>query len=179
MDRIKSEHNLRGISIITVAKIIAEVVDIRRFIREDSLAQYAGLGLVESETGKRDNGRKPKMVRTAEYNHRLKNTMLIAAKSIVLWNPHHRLTGMFKDHIKGGMSYLEAVKRVARALNRVVYKILKSEHQEETIKKEGTVVAKMGKTRRIKSASNTYNPLKERITYPLEVCQRNIGEIYP
>jgi hypothetical protein len=181
LDGLTREHSLKGISIITAAKIIAEVVDIRRFVREDSLAQYAGLGLVESETGKRDNGRKPKMVRTSEYNRRLKNTMLTAARNLVKWNPHHRLTGMFKDYIKKGMSYLEALKRVARSLNRIVYKILKSENQEiiiDSVNKEGTVVAKMGKTRRIKSASNTYNPLRKRIAYSQGICQNKIGKIY-
>lgn len=79
------------------------------------------------------------------------------------------------------MSYLEAIKRVARALNRIVYKVMKSEYQEKVIEpenKRGTVVAKTGKTRRIKSVSNTYNPSRKRIAYGTDVCQKNIGEIY-
>ncbi len=41
----------RGIGTVTAAGIIAEIVNIRRFVREDNLAAYAGLGGREHSTG--------------------------------------------------------------------------------------------------------------------------------
>ena len=44
-------QEMRGIATITAATMIAEIVDIRRFAREDSLACYCGLGMREHSTG--------------------------------------------------------------------------------------------------------------------------------
>ena len=41
----------RGIGMVTAASIVAEIVNIRRFVREDNLAGYAGLGRRERSTG--------------------------------------------------------------------------------------------------------------------------------
>ena len=40
-----------GIATITATALIAEIVDIRRFAREDSLACYSGLGMTEHSSG--------------------------------------------------------------------------------------------------------------------------------
>ena len=175
-DGLKTIHELKGISLVTVAKMAAEIVDIRRFAGNNNLAQYAGLGMVENETGKREKGRAPRLCRSSHYNRRLKNVLLVAAKNLVQWNKNHRLTGMFKDHLKKGMSYLEALKRVARALCRVIFKVMMSEKREQEMKteniKNGEAVAKMGLTRRITSASNTCIP-RNRITQKRGISQKN------
>ena len=46
---VQTLRQMRGIGTVTAATMIAEIVDIRRFAREDSLACYSGL---ESPTGR-------------------------------------------------------------------------------------------------------------------------------
>ncbi|MGO9308593.1 MAG: transposase, partial [Spirochaetia bacterium] len=109
----------RGISTITSATMIAEIVDIRRFAREDSLACYCGLGMREHSTGE-----SVRMVPTQLFNHRLKDAFMTAAWNVVRCNPDSHLAGYHRNLIKAGMSPLAATKRVARALVRVIYRKL-------------------------------------------------------
>jgi transposase len=110
---------LRGIATNTASKMIAEIIDIRRFAREDSLACYSGLGMQEHSTGQKTN-----MISLELFNHRLKDAFMTAAKNFVRHNPDSHLAGYFRNLVKGGMSRLEATKRVARALVRVIYRRL-------------------------------------------------------
>jgi transposase len=112
----------KGIAVSTAATIIAEMIDIRRFMNDDRLASYAGLGMKEKSTGRKTN---KKMVRTKHCNHRLKNAFMTAAGNFVLYNKDSHLTGYFKNLRKAGMSAMEARKRVARALVRRFHKILR------------------------------------------------------
>ena len=48
---VQELRQMRGIATNTASKMIAEIIDIRRFAREDSLACYSGLGLQEYSTG--------------------------------------------------------------------------------------------------------------------------------
>jgi hypothetical protein len=79
---------MRGIGTITAATMIAEIIDIRRFAREDSLACYAGLGMREHSTGQTTN-----MVPTKLFNHRLKDAFITAARNVVFSNPDSHLSG--------------------------------------------------------------------------------------
>ncbi len=126
----KDNHTgLKGIGALIASTIVAEIVHIGRFVKEDSLALYAGLGMIEDETGKRDKpGKRKKLKHFLGYNRRLKNAMINAAKQVVFWNKDHRLTGMFINFIKRGMSNLEAYKRVARALIRIIFRTLKQQY---------------------------------------------------
>jgi hypothetical protein len=108
-----------GIATRTAATLIAEIIDIRRFPREDSLACYSGLGMREHSTGAT-----VRMVPTQLFNHRLKDTFITAARNFVLYNPESHLAGYHRNLVKGGMSSMEATKRVARALVRVIYRTL-------------------------------------------------------
>lgn len=65
---VQALREMRGIGVITAATMIAEIIDIRRFVREDSLACYCGLGMREHSTGRTAN-----MVPTKLFNHRLKD----------------------------------------------------------------------------------------------------------
>jgi hypothetical protein len=142
---------LKGIGVITASKIAAEIVHIGRFVKEDSLALYAGLGMIEDETGLKKPGRKKKLKHFHEYNRRLKNAVMTASKNFIHWNPDHRLAGMYIHFVKSGMSHLEAVKRVSRALIRIIFRLLKENYELEleckknieSIKEENGV-AKMG-----------------------------------
>jgi hypothetical protein len=110
---------MKGIATNTAATMIAEIIDIRRFAREDSLACYAGLGMREHSTGQTTN-----MVPTQLFNHRLKDTFMTAARNVVFFNPDSHIAGYHRNLVKAGMPPLEATKRVARALVRVIYRKL-------------------------------------------------------
>jgi transposase len=108
-----------GIATITATTFVAEIVDIRRFAREDSLACYSGLGMAE-----RSSGQTARMVPSQLFNHRLKDAFMTAARNVVLYNPDSHLAGYHRNLVKAGMSPMEATKRCARALVRVIYRQL-------------------------------------------------------
>jgi len=111
----------RGIATLTASTLIAEIVNIRRFVSNDGLACYAGLGMTDNSTGERSN-----MVHSSFFNHRLKDTLMTAAKNFVHFNPGSHLAGYYRNLVKGGMSVTESRKRVARALVRVFFRVLYS-----------------------------------------------------
>ncbi len=123
---------MRGIATVTAATMIAEIIDIRRFAREYSLACYSGLGMKEHSTG--DTFR---MVPSQLFNHRLKDAFMTAARNVVLYNPDSHLAGYYRNLVKAGMSFLEARKRVARALVRVIYRKLSALNEESVEATEG------------------------------------------
>jgi len=111
----------RGIATLTSSTLIAEIVNIRKFVSNDSLACYAGLGMIDNSTGERNN-----MVHSSLFNHRLKDALMTAAKNFVHFNPGSHLAGYYRNLVKGGMSVTESRKRVARALVRVFFRVLYS-----------------------------------------------------
>jgi transposase len=115
-----------GIATITATAFIAEIVDIRRFAGEDSLACYSGLGRTE-----RSSGQTARMVGSQLFNHRLKDTFMTAARNVVLYNPDSHLAGYYRNLVKAGMAPMEATKRCARALVRVIYRQLSALIKEE------------------------------------------------
>jgi hypothetical protein len=116
---VQELRQMRGIATNTSGKMIAEIIDIRRFAREDSLACYAGLGMREHSTGQTTT-----MVPSKLFNHRLKDAFMTAARNVVRCDPESHLAGYHRNLVKAGMSELEATKRVARALVRVIYRRL-------------------------------------------------------
>jgi len=112
---------MRGIGTITATTMIAEIIDIRRFVREDNLASYSGFGRREHSTGE-----STRMVSTRSFNHRLKDIFMTAARNYVLYNPDSHLAGYYRNLVKAGMDPMEATKRVARALVRVIFRTLSS-----------------------------------------------------
>ena len=116
-----------GIATLTASTLAAEIIDVRRFPREDSLACYSGLGMKEHSTG--DNFR---MVRTQLFNHRLKDAFMTVARNFVQYNPESHLAGYHRNLLKRGMSPTEATKRVARALVRVIHRQLSAVVAQDT-----------------------------------------------
>ena len=110
---------MRGIGTIIGSGVVAEIIDIRRFPSEDNLASYSGLGRVEDKTGERES-----MNRARKYNRRLKDLLMTAALKVVQFDPNSHLAGYHRNLVKRGMQPLEATKRVARALVRVIYREL-------------------------------------------------------
>jgi hypothetical protein len=130
---------IRGIATRTAATMIAEIIDIRRFPREDSLACYSGLGMKEHSTG--DSVR---MVPMQLFNHRLKDAFMTAARNFVQYNPDSHLAGYHRNLVKRGMSSMEATKRVARALVRVIYRELSALVAQDTDSPVGAEQKKKG-----------------------------------
>lgn len=112
---------IRGIGTVTAAALIAEIIDVRRFAREDRLASYSGLGMKEYATGETAH-----MLSTRTFNHRLKDAFMTAAGTFVQFNKDSHLSGYYRNLVKKGMKPMEARKRVARALVRVIYRQLTS-----------------------------------------------------
>jgi len=93
----------------------------------DNFACYAGLGMKEHSTGNN-----AKLVPSRMYNRRLKDAFITADKNFVRCNPESHLAGYYKNLVKGGMSFTEARKRVARALVRVIFMRLLALIEEES-----------------------------------------------
>jgi hypothetical protein len=151
---------MRGIGTRTAATMIAEIIDIRRFAREDSLACYSGLGMKEHSTGN-----SLRMVPTQLFNHRLKDVFMTAARNFVLYNPDSHLAGYHRNLVKRGMSSLEATRRVARALVRVIYRELSAVVAAQdthtpvaTKKKEGEGDMASGLTRSDQNHTSNISP---------------------
>jgi hypothetical protein len=72
------------------------------------------------------------MVPTQLFNHRLKDAFMTAARNFVLYNPDSHLAGYHRNLVKRGMSSMEATKRVARALVRVIYRELSAVVAQDT-----------------------------------------------
>jgi len=108
-----------GIGLIIASGMVAEIIDIRRFPSEDHLASYSGLGRVEHSTGERQSSKVAQ-----KYNRRLKDLFMTAAVNVVHNDPNSHLAGYHRNLIKKGMQPMEATKRVARALVRVIYRDL-------------------------------------------------------
>ena len=114
-----SQHN--GIGIQTASTIQAEIIDIRRFVKDDNLASYGGLARHQHNTGENE-----REVENHFFNPRLKNAFMTAARNYVTCNPESHLAGYYHNLVKGGMKKTDARKRVARALVRVMFRDLQA-----------------------------------------------------
>jgi len=167
-----SEHN--GIGVLTSATLIAEIIDIRRFAKNDNLASYAGLARREYKTGDSD-----REIANHFFNPRLKHAFMTAAKNFVIFNPDSHLSGYYNNLIKGGMKRTDARKRVARALVRVFFRDLCSIATVDVldiidIEKEGDEHDMAnGKSRSDKDHSNISHPSR---TMNNTLCETEIKE---
>lgn len=135
-NNVKVLKEIKGISTLTSSTIIAELIDVRRFLKDGNLASYSGVVKKEHSTGEKKNNNDKRMRHNTRYNRRLKDAIMTAAKNFVIYNPDSHLTGYYKNLIKNGMSLIEARKRVARALCRVIFKKLNSLIEEESLNSE-------------------------------------------
>lgn len=116
---------IKGVGLNTASVLVAEIIDIRRFISNNKLAGYSGFGRTLDSSGDEGKGDLKKSKRTLSYNRRLKNAFMTVAKNYIQYNPNSHLAGWFKNLVKNGMKVNEARKRIARALIRVIYRQLK------------------------------------------------------
>jgi transposase len=153
----------RGIATLTATKMIAEIIDIRRFAREDSLACYSGLGMREHTTGNTTL-----MIPTRLFNHRLKDAFMTAARNVVFYDPDSHLAGYYRNLVKAGMQPLEATKRVARGLVRVIFRELSALNESKAIdveqerRKEGEGDMASGVTRSDQGRKSNISPSSQR-----------------
>jgi transposase len=138
---VQALKEIRGIATLTATTMIAEIIDIRRFAGEDNLASYSGLGRREYSTGETT-----RMIPTQSFNHRLKNIFMTAARNYVHYNPDSHLAGYYRNLVKAGMDPLEANKRVARALVRVIFKKLSSLVEEAGVENPVEEILKAGES---------------------------------
>ena len=160
-----------GIATLTASTLIAEIVNIRRFVSNDGLACYAGLGMIDNSTGERSN-----MVHSSLFNHRLKDALMTAAKNFVRFNPGSHLAGYYRNLVKGGMSVTESRKRVARALVRVFFRVLYSIDEktntgntecadaEREIKRENDMANGQVRSDKNHESNISLSPLKNHVT---------------
>ncbi len=167
--QIQALTSIKGFGITTAATIMAEIIDIRRFSLEDSLACYSGLGM-----NKHSTGQTTRMVPSRQFNHRLKDAFMTAALNYVHYNPDSHLAGYHRNLIKKGMSRTQAIKRVARALVRVIFRILAGltadtqTHQQE---KGGESEVASGQRRSDRCRRSNTSPSTPRITKAKRVTQ--------
>jgi transposase len=108
-----------GIDTILAATIIGETASIERFRSPAAFAVYNGTAPARNSTGGRERHRARR-----DCNHRLKRAFFLAARAAVL---HDSLAKAYQEHCKcRGLSYEEALKRVARRMSDLVYALLKS-----------------------------------------------------
>ena len=110
---------ITGISTILAATIIGETGSITRFRSPAAFAVYNGTAPARNSTGGRDRHKARR-----DCNHRLKRAFYLAARAAVL---HDLLAKAYHQSCKSrGLSYVEALKRVARRMSDLVYALLKS-----------------------------------------------------
>ena len=110
---------ITGISTILAATIIGETGSITRFRSPAAFAVYNGTAPARNSTGGRDRHKARR-----DCNHRLKRAFYLAARAAVLHDP---IAKAYHQSCKSrGLSYVEALKRVARRMSDVVYALLKS-----------------------------------------------------
>ena len=110
---------ITGISTILAATIIGETGSITRFRSPAAFAVYNGTAPARNSTGGRDRHKARR-----DCNHRLKRAFYLAARAAVL---HDSIAKAYHQSCKSrGLSYVEALKRVARRMSDLVYALLKS-----------------------------------------------------
>lgn len=147
--------SIKGIGVTTASIIAAEIINILRFPNNNRLASYAGLVKKQYATG--PDRKNPRMVNNYLFNKRLKNAFMTAAKSYVIHNPDSHLAGYYRNLIKRGMKRTEAIKRVARALVRIIFRKLL---QFENNKKSDNVLANNKPNRLNIKSNNTLSQYK-------------------
>ncbi len=97
------------------------------------------------------------------YNHRLKGAFMQGALTFIVHNPDSHLTGYYKSLLKKGMKKIRALRRVARALIRKIFrelKELKIKEEQSNIKPKRASDMAIGYKNPIESyippATNTY-----------------------
>jgi transposase len=109
---------LSGAGPLTVARLIAEVGDVRRFRSADALAALAGVAPIQASSGQIQ-----RMRLNRGGNHRLNRAFYIVAVSQARWNPEARAYVARRMEVDG-KTWREAIRALKRRLVRPVYHLL-------------------------------------------------------
>jgi transposase len=108
-----------GIGTILASAIIGEIGDIKRFPSKDAFAKYNGTAPASNSSG----GKQRHTARRS-CNHRLKRAFWLAGRAAVVNDP---LARAYYDRCRQrGLTFTDAVKRVARRMSDMVYAMLKT-----------------------------------------------------
>jgi hypothetical protein len=118
--QVRNLLDVTGIGIIGAVKIVAGVVDARRFPRSGHYLSYCGLVQHEQISGGRSYGR-----RQPRFNHTLKAVYKIAAMAAIS-GTNNPMRAYYDYLLAKGMAEHNARHAVARYIARVTYAILKT-----------------------------------------------------
>jgi hypothetical protein len=117
---VRNLLEVNGIGVIGAVKIVAFVVDARRFPRAAHYLSYCGLIKHEKLSGGRSYGR-----RTPRFNHALKAVYKLAAMAIIS-GKDNPLRQYYESLIANGVAEHNARQALARYLARLTYGMLKT-----------------------------------------------------
>lgn len=117
---VNNLQDITGIGIIGAVKIVATVVDARRFVRAGHYLSYCGLVEHEKISGGRSYGR-----RRPRFNHTLKNVYKLAAMSAISSNDNP-LREYYDYLLAKGMAEHNARHALARYITSLTYGMLKT-----------------------------------------------------
>ena len=112
-------ESVPGIGTTIAATILGEIGDVRRFPNRHAFAKYNGTAPASKSTG----GRQRHTARRG-CNHRLKRALWLSALAAVRHDPLAK--AYYQRRLEGGLSKVEAIKRVARRMSDIVYAMLLS-----------------------------------------------------
>jgi transposase len=112
-------ESVPGIGTITAATILGEIGDVRRFPTRHAFAKYNGTAPASKSTG----GRQRHTARRG-CNQRLKRALWQSALSAVRHDPLAK--AYYQRRLTGGLSKVDAIKRVARRMSDMIYAMLRT-----------------------------------------------------
>ena len=112
-------ESVPGIGTLTAATILGEIGDVRRFPNRHAFAKYNGTAPASKSTG----GRQRHTARRG-CNHRLKRALWLIALTAVRHDPLAR--AYYQRRFEGGLSKVDAIKRVARRMSDIIYAMLRT-----------------------------------------------------
>jgi transposase len=107
-----------GFGLICGAELAAEIGNIERFAKADSLAMYLGVAPLDNSSGKYHGVKIPRQI-----NRRARNAMMIAAVKHCTSVPASK--AYFDKKMAAGKTHQQAVRAVARMLAKILFAMLK------------------------------------------------------
>ncbi|MGZ8410372.1 MAG: transposase [Hyphomicrobium sp.] len=138
-------ESVPGIGTTTAATILGEIGNVRRFSNRHAFAKYNGTAPASKSTGGR-----PRHTARRSCNHRLKRALWLIALAAVRHDPLAK--AYYQRRLEGGLSKVDAIKRVARRMSDMIYAMLRSgeaydrKRLEQAIANRQAAVLKAGGT---------------------------------
>lgn len=110
---------IRGIGIITAARLVAHTNGIERFRNRDAYVRYAGIAPLE-----RSSGKAKRFVNTTRGNRKLNSVLYYAVLCRIVHCP--QIKKMYQEKIASGKTKQEAILYLMRKTAILVYSLLKS-----------------------------------------------------